>query len=45
MSATEDNIPKGIAFAFTVTIVGSSAAAASKWIADEIPVPVIVMIQ
>ena len=45
MSQASDNTLKGIAYGFATTIVGSSAAAAGKWVAVVVPVPTIVFIQ
>ena len=45
MNKPADHNIKGIAFIFSVTFVGSSASAASKWISAEIEVAVIVFIQ
>ena len=42
---TRENSAKGIAYAFAVTFVGSSAGAASKWVSTDIGVPQIVFIQ
>ncbi len=40
-----DNTLKGVAFAFATTFVGSAAGAACKWVAGDVPVPMIVFIQ
>lgn len=45
MTGSRDNTAKGIAYAFAVTFVGSSAGAASKWVAADVAVPIIVFIQ
>ncbi len=45
MNPVTENTLKGIAFGFATTLVGSSAAAAGKWVAIDVPVPTIVFIQ
>lgn len=45
MDQQADNTIKGVAYAFAVTLVGSCAGAASKWISDDVAVPVIVLVQ
>ena len=45
MTPTTDNTLKGIAYGLATTLVGSSAAAAGKWVAVDVPVPTIVFMQ
>lgn len=45
MTSHSDNLPKGIANAFVATLIGSTAAAATKHIADAVPVSMIVFFQ
>ncbi len=45
MTPATDHTLKGIAFAFATTFVGSAAGAACKWVAEDVPVPMIVFIQ
>ncbi|WP_461534769.1 DMT family transporter [Spongorhabdus nitratireducens] len=44
MLATE-NVPKGVAYAVATTLFASTAAAATKLIASDVPIPVIVLAQ
>jgi len=45
VAQSQKNIAKGIIFTFATIVVGSGAGAASKWISNDVPVPVIVLIQ
>jgi len=45
MPAITDNLHRGIAFALATALIGSTAGAASKLIASDVPISVIILIQ